>query len=45
MVVEATHLIGSRMNPSVEAAFLRGLRAVRVEAPKPEELDRMAELE
>lgn len=44
VVAEATYLIGTRMKPSVEAAFLRGLRAMRVEAPKPEDLDRMAEL-
>lgn len=44
VVAEATYLIGTRMKPSVEAAFLRGLRSMRVEAPKPDDLERMAEL-
>ncbi len=44
VVAEATHLVGARMGPRVEAAFLRGLRAVRIEPPRPDDLDRMAEL-
>lgn len=44
VVAEATYLIGSRMGPKTEAAFLRSLRALRIEAPRAEDLDRMAEL-
>lgn len=41
VVAEATYLIGTRMTPQVEAAVLR---TMRVEGPKPADLDRMAEL-
>lgn len=44
VVAEATCLIGSRMTPKVEAAFLRGLHGLRIEPPRPEDLARMADL-
>ena len=44
VVAEATYLIGTRMGPKTEAAFLRSLRDLRIEAPRPEDLDRMGEL-
>ena len=44
VVAEATYLIGTRMGPKTEAAFLRSLRSLRIEVPRPEDLDRMAEL-
>ena len=44
VVAEATYLIGSRMGAKVEAAFLRSLRRLRIEAPRPEDLDRMGAL-
>lgn len=44
VVAEATYLVGTRMGPQVEGAFLRGLRAVRIEGLKPADLDRMADL-
>lgn len=43
VVAEATYLIGSRMGPKTEAAFLRSLRSLRIEPPRAEDLDRMAE--
>lgn len=44
VVAEATWLIGTRLGPRVESAFLRGLAALEVEAPWPEEWERIAEL-
>lgn len=44
VVAEATYLIGTRMGPAIEAAFLRSLRGLRIETPKPEDLDRMSAL-
>lgn len=44
VVAEATYLIGARMGPKTEAAFLRSLRGLRIEVPRPEDLDRMGEL-
>jgi predicted nucleic acid-binding protein len=44
VVAEASYLAGSRMKPSVEAAFLRGLGSMRVESPRPDDFERMAEL-
>ena len=44
VVAEAAWLVGSRLGPGVEGAFLRGLRHVEVEAPGPEDWDRIAEL-
>lgn len=44
VVAEATYLIGTRMGPRTEAAFLRSLRSVRIEAPRAADLDRMGDL-
>ena len=44
VVAEVTYLVGSRMGSKVEADFLRGLAAMDVEAPRPEDFERMAEL-
>jgi predicted nucleic acid-binding protein len=44
VLAEAAYLVASRMGPKVEAAFLRGLSAFDIEAPSPEDLERMAEL-
>ena len=43
-LAEATYLVGRRMGPAAEAAFLRGLASVDVEGPSGEDLRRMAEL-
>lgn len=43
-LAEATYLIGARLGAGAEAAFLRGLASWPIEAPTPEDLDRMAEL-
>jgi len=43
-VAEALYFIAERMGPQAEAAFLRGLASVDVEAPAPEDWERMAEL-
>lgn len=44
VVAEACYLIGTRLGPSAEAAFLRGLALCDVEPPSPEDWGRMAEL-
>jgi len=44
VVAEATYLVGTRLGPAVEAEFLRGLRAVDIEAPEPEDWERIADL-
>jgi hypothetical protein len=44
VVAEATYLIGSRMGPRVESAFLNSLERCEVESPLPDEWPRMAEL-
>ncbi len=43
-VAEATYLVGRRHGPSVEASFLRGLEGFDVQAPRPEDWLRIAEL-
>lgn len=43
-VGEATYFLGSRLGPRSEAAFLRGLRDVDVEAPAGDDWTRIAEL-
>jgi predicted nucleic acid-binding protein len=43
-VAEATYFVGTRLGAQAEAAFLRGLGALDVEGPAPEDLDRMARL-
>ena len=44
VVAEATYLVGTRLGPSVEAEFLRGLGALDVEAPEPGDWTRISEL-
>jgi predicted nucleic acid-binding protein len=44
VVAEVTYLVGHRLGPRVEAAFLRGLRGFDVEAPAPEDWPRIADL-
>jgi predicted nucleic acid-binding protein len=44
VVAEATYLVGSRLGPKVEAAFLAGLVALDIEAPSSDEWTRIAEL-
>lgn len=44
VVAEATYFVGRRLGSLAEAAFLRGLAALDVEAPAPEDWARMAEL-
>jgi uncharacterized protein len=43
-VAEATYFVGTRLGARAEAAFLRGLAAVEVEAPAQEDWLRIAEL-
>lgn len=43
-VCEATWLVGRRLGPKAEAAFLRGLSSFDVVAPDEADLKRMAEL-
>ncbi len=43
-VAEVTYLLGRAQGPSVEAVFLRGLTGFDVQAPLPEEWERIAEL-
>jgi predicted nucleic acid-binding protein len=44
VVAEVTYLVGRRLGPRVEAAFLRGLEAFEVEAPGREDWTAIAEL-
>ena len=44
VVAEATYFVGRRLGPGAEAAFLRGVGSLDVEAPSPEDFARMAEL-
>lgn len=44
VVAEATYLVASRLGTRVEAAFLRGLVEVDVEAPAAQDWERIAEL-
>ena len=43
-IAEATYFVGRRLGPSPEAAFLRGLADLDVEAPTAEDFERIAEL-
>lgn len=43
-VAEATYLVGRRLGPRAEARFLQGLSRFDVEAPAPEDWQRMGEL-
>ena len=44
VVAEATFLVGSRLGPKIEAAFLASLAALDVEAPATTDWPRIAEL-
>lgn len=44
VVAEACYLVGTRLGSSVEAAFLRGMAELDVEAPLLDEWTRIAEL-
>ena len=44
VVAEATYFVGRRLGPHAEAAFLRGLAGFDIEAPAPEDFDRIADL-
>jgi len=44
VVAETGALVRLRMGPRVEADFLRGLAVMDVEAPRPEDFERMADL-
>jgi predicted nucleic acid-binding protein len=44
VIAEATYFVGRRLGPTAEASFLRGLGVLGVEAPAPEDLERIAEL-
>lgn len=44
VVAEATYLVGTRLGPKVEAAFLAGLAGFDVEAPAKADWPRIAEL-
>jgi uncharacterized protein len=43
-VAESTYFIGRRLGSGPEAAFLRGMGALDVEGPSPQDFARMAEL-
>jgi predicted nucleic acid-binding protein len=44
VITEATYFVGRRLGSSAEAAFLRGLGHLDIEAPAPEDFERIAEL-
>ena len=44
VIAEVTFLVGRRLGPIAEAAFLRGLEGFDVEAPAPEDWARIAQL-
>ena len=44
VIAEVSYFVGRRLGPPAEAAFLRGLTTLDVEAPTPEDWSRMAEL-
>lgn len=43
-IAEATYFVGGRLGAAAEAAFLRGLSTLDVEAPTAEDFERIAEL-
>ena len=43
-VAEVCYLLGERLGPRAEAAFLRGLATFDVRAPHPDDWERMSEL-
>jgi uncharacterized protein len=44
VVAEVTYLVGSRLGPAPEAAFLRALAGIEVEPPRSDEWERIGEL-
>lgn len=44
VVAEASYLVGSRLGPRAEARFVRGLGEIEVDAPRPGEWSRIADL-
>jgi uncharacterized protein len=44
VIAEATHFVGRRLGPSAEAAFMRGLTALDVEAPSSDDFVRIGDL-
>ncbi len=44
VIAEAAYFVGRRLGAPAEAAFLRGFTSVDVEAPAPEDFDRIAQL-
>jgi predicted nucleic acid-binding protein len=44
VVAEATYFVGTRLGAGAEAAFLRGIADLEVEAPSPDDWQRMADL-
>ena len=44
VVAEVTYLVGRRLGARAEAAFLRGLSAIEIQAPTPDDLVRMSDL-
>jgi predicted nucleic acid-binding protein len=44
VVAEVTYIVGRRLGAAAEAAFLRGLGLLDVEAPLPDDWPRIAEL-
>ena len=44
VIAEVTYTVGRRLGPRAEAAFLRGLAQLEVEAPAAEDWSRIAEL-
>lgn len=44
VIAEATYFVGRRLGSVAEALFLRGLGALDIEGPAPEDFDRIAEL-
>ncbi len=44
VVAEVTYIVGRRLGPHIEAAFLRGLERFDVEAPEPQDWQRIGAL-
>lgn len=44
VVAEVTYIVGRRLGPQIEAAFLRGLERFDVEAPEPQDWQRIGAL-
>jgi uncharacterized protein len=44
VIAEATYFVGRRLGPAAEAAFLRGLGTLDIDAPAPEDFERIADL-